>query len=647
MRRAIPVGALVLAFALLAPSGARAQGADQQVNQLITQAEQAYEQFLDIGSAQTYVDQAIALVRQYGVTGGSAATAYALRGVIHVWMGEESQAIEMFKSALTNNPGVSVPAAWGGPDIDAAIEKARRQLPAAMTPTCPAGTTLQPNGTCAAAYVPPPTCPAGMVLQPNGTCAAAYTPPPSCPAGMVLQPNGTCAAPYTPPPSCPAGMTLQPNGTCAPAYSAPTCPAGTTLQPNGTCAPSYAPSVPMTRHTPVTEQLWNHPVPIYLETNPSLSIGGVFLFYKTPSDIGFQRLEMARSGPGYYIEIPCTMLQPGAYDYYIMVLDPSGNPLAQEGAQDRPFHINMLQALSPGALYPTRPDGTTVNDCGPDGTGAGQECPPGFPSCHGVACERSCTFDDDCLSSETCMAGCCKVPGETGNGDEPSGPSGNIGLFLHLNVGVGLGIIGDYTAKEPRWFTGGDGLSYYGQDDYDTFGANPACQTMPPDFANPEGNRQCVPVKSGFALSGFALRVGLGYFIIPELSISANFRMSAPFGDDFPWLVEGRLHYWFLSGPNHLFGAFVGGGAGLMTHAIAKVAFNQREAACTGGVCAQSSQVYEPFYKLSGLGAIAFGATYLYMFNSLFGLGGDLGMDAMLPEFAFNIDITLQLMLSF
>jgi hypothetical protein len=644
MRRAIPVGALVLAFALLAPSGARAQGADQQVNQLITQAEQAYEQFLDIGSAQTYVDQAIALVRQYGVTGGSAATAYALRGVIHVWMGEESQAIEMFKSALTNNPGVSVPAAWGGPDIDAAIEKARRQLPAAMTPTCPAGTTLQPNGTCAAAYVPPPTCPAGMVLQPNGTCAAAYTPPPSCPAGMVLQPNGTCAAPYTPPPSCPAGMTLQPNGTCAPAYSAPTCPAGTTLQPNGTCAPSYAPSVPMTRHTPVTEQLWNHPVPIYLETNPSLSIGGVFLFYKTPSDIGFQRLEMARSGPGYYIEIPCTMLQPGAYDYYIMVLDPSGNPLAQEGAQDRPFHINMLQALSPGALYPTRPDGTTVNDCGPDGTGAGQECPPGFPSCHGVACERSCTFDDDCLSSETCMAGCCKVPGETGNGDEPSGPSGNIGLFLHLNVGAGFGLASGI-AREPKWVTGPDSSgvtqSWYGPDDFAQEGFNRNGDV------NGTPDRQEVPIATGFALSGFALRVGLGYFIIPELSISANFRMSAPFGDDFPWLVEGRLHYWFLSGPNHLFGAFAGGGAGLVVHSIAKVQFAQNNLSCPGGSCDPSNKTYEPFYKVSGLGAIAFGATYLYMFNSLFGLGGDLGMDVMVPEFAFNFDLTLQLMLSF
>ncbi|MBI5490489.1 MAG: hypothetical protein HY905_24350 [Deltaproteobacteria bacterium] len=647
MLKAFPVGALVIAFALLPARSAHAQ-ADQQVNALLQQAEQAFDQYLDIGSAQTYVDQAVALVRQYGVTGNTAALAYAMRGVIHIWMGEEPEAIEMFKSALTNNPGVSVPANWGGPDIDAAIEKARRQLPAVAPVTCPVGTVLQPNGTCAAQVitcpagtvlqpngtcaVPTPTCPIGTVLQPNGTCAAM---PPTCPAGMTLQPNGTCGYPTV---TCPTGTVLQPNGTCAAPYVAPTtCPAGMVLQPNGTCGPA-APTVPMTRHTPVTEQLWNHPVPIYIEVNPSLTVGAVLLFFKTPSDYDFQRMSMNRSGPGYYGEMPCTLLQPNAYDYYIMVLDPGGAVLAQEGSRERPFHISMLQVLSPGALYPTRPDGTTAAEC------EETECVPGLNCAQDLAC-RSCGSDIECESGEVCIVGCCGTLAEgDGDGGGPSTPGGQIGLFFTLDAGVGFGLANG-TAREPKWYDAlGSGATNYGPDDpYNAF-----------DIGH--DGRQTVPIATGFALSGGIVRIGMGYFIIPELSISANFRLSFPFGDDFPWLVEGRLHYWFLSGPDHLFGAFVGGGAGLMTHAIAKVTFTQNSDLCPDtdlppdgrpGPCVPAQQVYEPYYKVSGLGAIAFGATYMYMVHEMFGIGGELGMDVMVPEFAFNFDLSLHLMLEF
>jgi len=346
------------------------------------------------------------------------------------------------------------------------------------------------------------------------------------------------------------------------------------------------------------------------------------------------------------VEIACTMLQPGAWDYYIMVLDPAGNPLTQEGSQDRPFHINMVPVLSPGALYPTRPDGSTVNDCGPDGTGTGQECPPGFPACHGVQCDRSCTFNDDCLASEICMAGCCKVPVEA-DGDGGGGPSGAIGLFAHLNIGLGIGIA-QGTAKEPKWFDLGDGYgSFYGPDDYPDR-LNPTCQST----TNPDGSRQCVPIATGIALSGGVIRLGFGYNFIPELSVSAVFRFSFPFGDDFPWMIEGRLHYWVLTGPNHLLGFFGGGGAGLVTQMITKVQFDQNSSSpsplCPSPTgCEPSSKVYEPYYKVAGLGVIAFGATYIYKLTDLFGLGGELGMDVLIPEFAFNFDITLQAMLTF
>ncbi len=633
----VSLASVVVAISVVAAHApaARGQTAEQQVGGLLQQAQQAYEQFLDIGAAQNHVDQAIRIVQQQRLGGNTAALAYALRGVIHVWMGEETKAVQMFVSALGLNPNVVVPQAWGGPDIDAVIRQARQRVPPPPPPTCPPGTVLQTDGTCR----PPmaPTCPPGTVLQPNGTCAPPMAP--TCPPGTVLQPNGTCAAPM---PTCPPGTVLQPNGTCA--APAPTCPPGTVLQPNGTCGPP-APVMPVMRHTPVAEQLWNHPVPIYVDVNPSVRIGGVFAFFRAPGDVAYQRREMGRAGAGYYVEIPCTILQPQSFDYYIMVADPSGSPLAFEGSQEQPHRVMMVQTIR--GLFPTRPDGSQAPDCGPDGTGRGSECPPGIP-CGGVACERSCTFNDDCLSHEICLAGCCKAREIDVSGDGST--TDRIGLFLQLNAGVGLGIATG-TAKEPRWYTDPlTGERLHGPD------------------GNQPGGQQQVPIATGFAFSGGAVRIGLGYFIIPELAVSANFRTNFPFGNDFPWLVEGRLSYFLLSGPEHHLGVFLGGGAGLITHMIFPVTFIDegcRNGDLTGpegipdGQCddrpdiplSDGQKKYEPFYKLSGMGTFAFGGTYLYMVTDMIGVGGDLGMNIMFAGtpgfFSFNIDAAFAFALMF
>ena len=178
----------------------------------------------------------------------------------------------------------------------------------------------------------------------------------------------------------------------------------------------------------------------------------------------------------------------------------------------------MLQVLSPGALYPTRPDGSTAAEC------QEAECVPGLNCAADLAC-RTCTSDIECESGEVCLVGCCGEPGTEGP-DGPSTPGDQVGFFFTLDVGFGLGLANG-TAREPKWYTdalGQGGL--YGPDDL--------------YYSDPDGNhsgRQSVPIATGFAISGFALRIGMGYFIIPELSLSANFRLSFPFGDEFPWLV--------------------------------------------------------------------------------------------------------------
>jgi hypothetical protein len=244
---------------------------------------------------------------------------------------------------------------------------------------------------------------------------------------------------------------------------------------------------------------------------------------------------------------------------------------------------------------------------------------------------------EDCLPNETCSVGCCRPTSELEAEQEeeeeeeeeppPWVSSGEqIGLWVHLGLGFGAGVVTG-SAKEPRWYDPGDGSLWYGPDDY----------AHRPTFVPTD--RQEVAV-SGMALSGFVMRLGVGYNILPFLSVELNYRFNAPFGDDVPWLIEARAAYWFLTGPQHRVSAFVGGGGGVVTLMVPRVVFNQ----VTGD---PPSKVYEPFYKPSGYGQVAFGGQYRYNFTELFGVGAELAMNVLFPSVAFSMDFLADVSLSF
>ena len=305
-----------------------------------------------------------------------------------------------------------------------------------------------------------------------------------------------------------------------------------------------------------------------------------------------------------------------------------------EANAQQPITISMTPTLSGNA--PTRPDGSSLPSCGPNGEPpeSGGDCPPGM-SCGGVICERSCALTEDCSYGQECILGCCKEPVEIEEPDEPTDWSSmvdyerpGIGLWLHLSVGVGMGILPESTVKEPRWFTDVLGNTWYGPDH-----ATPGHQAD-----DPGADRQTAPVDLGMALSGFAMRLGIGYDVLPFLSLELNYRFSAPFDATdsmFPWLVEARIAYWFLTGPDHAVSALIGGGAGIMTHMVSRVVFNQN-------LGDPPSNVYEPFYRLSGYGAVAVGAQYRYFLTDMWAIGAELAMNAMvgssINSFAWNFD---------
>lgn len=405
-----------------------------------------------------------------------------------------------------------------------------------------------------------------------------------------------------------------------PSWSGPEVEAAlATARAQGPLLPPPPPPPEALRHTPVTRQLWNHPVPISVETNPNMPIVAATLYYRARGETGWQLVPMSPIPGGFWGEIPCSMVQPHVWEYAINVVDPAGTVLGVAGTPDAPLEVAMLPAVD--GPVPLRPDGTEAPACLPDGRSAqaGGECPPGMTCEPGGTTCRSCAFDDDCAPGEICSLGCCAPrppePGETGR----------IGLFADVGAALAFGVIGK-TAKEPLWYTDPfTGERMYGIDN----------------------ERDGDDVGPGLALGGGAVRLGFGWFILPEISIAVNFRIGFPFDLDysgFPWLLEARGAWWFRELEPHLFGLYVDAGAGVMVHMVPRVAFNQGRSFDGGQPCGGSSpvtecKVYEPFYKASGYGAAGLGLQYYWMMHDWIGLGGELAMNAMFPEFSWNFDV--------
>ncbi|MBN1770722.1 MAG: hypothetical protein JXB32_05640 [Deltaproteobacteria bacterium] len=113
--------------------------AARRIELLLAGADETYRRDLDVMAVVGTVEEAVALARQHGVTGTLGARACAMRGVIHVWLGETAPAVEMLALALSFDPELVVPSSWGGPEVEEALAKARRHAPPPPPPPPEAG----------------------------------------------------------------------------------------------------------------------------------------------------------------------------------------------------------------------------------------------------------------------------------------------------------------------------------------------------------------------------------------------------------------------------------------------------------------------------------------------------------------------------
>jgi hypothetical protein len=381
---------------------------------------------------------------------------------------------------------------------------------------------------------------------------------------------------------------------------------------------------PATTHTAVREQLWNHPVPLFIEVRADIAVDKVLLFYRSPAETDFQQVEMERwATGGYFAEIPCSMIQPPRWEYYITVVDGSGQEVGTAGTAERPNRIVMSDDVDEP---PARPDGTSVAACNEDGTAPGTVVQSSPDLICGGNTDRACAIDEDCPEEQVCIDGCCGTPSVA----EASARYRPVGLFVRLGGGVGGGFVSG-TVTEPDW-------------------EDPLTHAVRP---GPDGTAQTGELGVAMPLAGAIVRLEFGYHIVRQFSLSVLGRMSFPFGDEVPWLAELRGTYWFRFGGGHRVGVFLGGGVGRMAHRLDSVSFKQTNGNASNGLTTcpdgtpERCKTFSPFWWSSGLGTIGFGAEYVFMIVRWFGLAGELAFNPMFPDFSFNIDFDLGVFFAF
>lgn len=472
---------LSLVLASLAPSAASAQRPLQQVLDLNRQAMEAYNN-LEIEQAQTLLQQALDTATRGHVTGSPLARTYVNLGIVAIaGLGDNGAGLNYFVQALQADGSVALDPLLSTPDIQLIWTQAHARAGSGT------GT-----GTGPVQVEPPPddTPPAG-----------------GGPVGDLV-------------------------------------------------------------HQPVQEQLRQTPVPVYVEVPGRPA--HVYLYYRGHGMRDFERAEMERVGRGFGYEIPCTDVFEPEVNYYIAVFDASGSPISFAGSQTSPISVPIVATRSTSApALPGRAPPTQCSD---------EECPPNLPGCHGTSSGGTRQLGDSCHADSECASGNCdedlcavgEDDGDEGGGGGTEAPrffarvSAGLGASYVTggmptdrnvcNEDAGAGEVGDCGAVEnPQAVPASEYNQFVTYDRYPGAGTVAGCTMgvncpipgnsnlygyddsgllagvgqLAADRAQtcPFTDRHCFYVESPGFVANFALRLDIGYYIVPRwFAVAAMFR---------------------------------------------------------------------------------------------------------------------------
>ncbi len=413
---------------------------------------------------------------------------------------------------------------------------------------------------------------------------------------------------------------------------------------------SAAPASGNLSHIPVSEQLTQTAVPVYVEVQGSPT--HVYLYYRGHGMREFRRVEMAPMAGGYGYEIPCTDVFEPEVGYYVVAFGSDGSPLGFTGSQAEPIVVSIVSSRTREA--PALPGRAPPVQCGE------RECPPGMPGCRegGRGAGESCTSDSQCVSGN-CEDDLCAMGGDSGGG---GGSSGAPRFFVRVGGGLGLSWVepglradrvpcapgdtecSDFALDTPTeiegWPSYGEGYTYspasWSANGYvpvsgsiEAGGAETSCSGGLDNQGF--GNQACLYVRDSGFVPNFQLRLEVGYFVLDWLGFSAFARVQpiSGFGTLSMALVGARVHFRVYdvnpadggsaSGPFvHL---HVGGSGGQIQVSVPN-----------NGPAAP--------YGQSGLGGIHLGSTIGYRFMQNVGVYVNPDFMFQVPQFLFTMDLT-------
>jgi hypothetical protein len=607
MRRVLPlivVGLLVLPPLLASTAAAQAE---QQLVEMNREAMDAYNN-LDVNRAVSVLEEAIGIAQQSGISGQLLAVTYLNLGIVQIGgLGDKQQGLDSFIKACCIDPATQVDPLLSTPDIQAQFQQAQQ---------------MAASGACGAAGVAPPA--------------------PAPVAPMPVQP-------------------VQP----MPVQPMPVQPMQPMMQP-------AVPGVAQILHQPSMPQISQAPLPIYCEVANPENVEKVLLFYRGLGMDNYKRAEMIPYGSGYAYQISCNDVWEPRVRYYLQAVDDDDRVVTTAGTAQSPFEAPIVTQLQgPGAALPgsTSPGRCVEVECPPGVTG--EECEK--PLYHGIA--EECDSDRDCQPGLMCDDGVCNIPGgleaPEADFDRPARTDFARG-FIQIGMALGMsqvsaGMITDsgppggpenvYVTDDPNadnyltlrvdtpWVADADSWERNPQGTdgaTDEFQVNPN-QECPADgtVSGPDEDafqaigypyyptRYCARVNaSGFVMAP-AMRVAIGYFVLPRLSLAAilRYQFNAGKGTLANMLLGGRGEYLFVGGD-----VATGFGASLFLGVTAGQIQPQPPP--------QKANQPAPFL-ISGIGGANAGFAFRYRFHRNFGLVLAPEFDLQFPNILIHVDGTL------
>ena len=371
-------------------------------------------------------------------------------------------------------------------------------------------------------------------------------------------------------------------------------------------------------HSAISEQLRNTALPIFVAAPEDAPVGKVYVYYKSPGMREFRRLEMRRMNGGFGLELPCSEVMAPSVEYYIAVLNNDGDPMGTAGTPEQPYAVSIVtnRSLPPPAL----PGQSPPEQC------SDEECPPGMPcnnSGGGGGLGDTCVVSADCRAGLSCADNFCVAEDE--DDDETDQP----GFFVDVGFTFGLGyasagkqVDGPRPEDESGCEAGTSCFAAY-------VASNPDAPVNDCDLDN---GGECVRVETpGFVFSP-ALRLTLGYWIIPRFAVAATVRFNLNSG-------QGTLNNLML-GLRAMVQLTPPAAEGLHVDAFIGSAIGQYQ------IAPPQNGAYEPYIQ-SGLNSVQVGSNLGYRFTRNVGIQATPEIHILFPAVIWAIDLTAAVTVSF